>query len=153
MPADAWVSGFLLLVGLFATIEALKLSIGEASNPGPGFFPFYLGVILSLTSFVLLARSLIVMRARSGISSQESRQPLRRVKVWVTLLAMVGYAFALDSLGFLLATFLLILFLNKVIEPRRWWVAVAASFATTVAAYALFRLLDVRFPDGLWAPW
>ena len=41
---------FLILFSVFICFFSYKLSIGSIHNPGAGFFPFYLGIILGLLS-------------------------------------------------------------------------------------------------------
>lgn len=150
MPKDTGAAGFLFLVGLITTVGAHQLALGRPGSPGPGFFPFFLALALSIVSLVLLVRSLAVTRGQEN-DSHPGKSLRRRRVVW-TLLLLLGYSFGLEPLGFLLATFLLMLFLYRVVGPQRWEVAMGGAFVTVVAAYALFRLLQVRLPAGLWAP-
>lgn len=138
----------LLLVGLAGAFEARRLSIGEVSRPGPGFFPFYLGVALAVVALALLARSLA---RRAPAAPPPGGEPLRRAKAVWTLLAGVAYAFLLEPLGFLVTTFLLLFFLFTVIEPKRWTTAVALSALTALATWIVFKLwLGVQLPGGVW---
>lgn len=150
MNYERLAAGFMLFVGLLATWQARKLALGELRSPGPGFFPFWLAVGLTFFSLALLVQSL-----RPASSSQEAGDRSfwksgRGKLVAGAFLSLFGYAFLLESLGFLLATFLLMFFLFRVIEPRRWLTAILGSLATSVLAYALFRSLGVRLPAGLW---
>jgi putative tricarboxylic transport membrane protein len=139
----------LLLVGLAGAFEARRLSIGEVARPGPGFFPFYLGLALAVVALALLARSL-ARRARAAPPPGGER--LRRGKAAGTLLAGVAYAFLLEPLGFLATTFLLLLFLFTVIEPKRWTTALALSALPALAMWIVFKLwLGVQLPGGAWS--
>ncbi|MBI4483637.1 MAG: tripartite tricarboxylate transporter TctB family protein [Acidobacteria bacterium] len=148
---DRWVAGFLLLVGLLSAFEARGLTVGELGRPGPGFFPFYLAVALSIVSVALLVRS-FHHAGLEGTAAQGSGEQSGGNKIIWTLLALFGYTFALDHLGFLVATFLLMLILFRVVELRRWPAAVAGSLATSLLAYGLFKLLQIRLPPGIWGP-
>ena len=154
-PRDFAVAAFLFVLSALAMWEASRLGIGEWSHPGPGFVPFYLGLILALVSLGLLLQG-----ARCGKDAKpaEEAPPLveapngqrKRRKVLWTLGALAAYAFSLEPAGYLLATFLFLLFLFRVVEPRRWRAALGGSFAAATLTYALFYLLRVRLPSGFW---
>ena len=56
-PGDA-IGGLVLLgVSAWAIIGGLKLHPGKVSEPQPGFFPFWGGVVLALLSGILLLKA------------------------------------------------------------------------------------------------
>jgi len=141
-------AGFLLLFGLLASFEARKLTVGELGRPGPGFFPFFLAVALSLVSLALLFQSLRIESAKETTHRSEAR---RWGKVAWTLFGLFVYAFVLESLGFLLSTFFLMLFLFRAVDPLRWPAAIAGALTTSFLTYAIFKLwLQIPFPAGPW---
>lgn len=140
---------FLFGFGLLAALEARTLSLGTPARPGPGFFPFYLGVLLCLIALVLILRA--VWGANGGRMGEAppSERP-RWGKVLFTLAALLAYALVLETLGFLLTTTLLMLFLFRTVERQRWAVALGGSIATALCAYALFHWLGVQLPSARW---
>lgn len=141
---------FLLVVGSFFSFEARNLKIGRIVQPGPGFFPFWLGLALILLSLALLLR---IMRGKmdSGGPGEPLWKGLQWPKIMFLLGALLLYAIFLESLGYLLATFLLMFFLFRAVEPQRWSVVIAGSVVTSLFTYILFRLwLQVQLPVGLW---
>jgi hypothetical protein len=55
----------------------------------------------------------------------------------------------MNYLGFLLSTFVFLVFLLRVIEPQRWPVALLGSIAVSVAFFCLFELgLKSQLPKG-----
>jgi hypothetical protein len=72
-------------------------------------------------------------------------------RIAAVLLALLIYAATMDSLGFLLGTFLLLIFLFRLAEPQRWAVALGASAFISLAAYGLFeKWLRTQLPRGIW---
>jgi hypothetical protein len=146
---QTWAAALLFLVGLFAAIEAHKLGIGELRRPGAGFFPFYLALVISLLSVALIRQSL--RRGTTGrLSPQSTTQAPHIGKVVMTLLALAFYVFALEWLGYILATFALMLFLFKAVDPLPWAAAIGGSLSTSLLSYVLFKVwLQVSLPAGL----
>jgi putative tricarboxylic transport membrane protein len=146
---QTWAAAFLFLVGLLATLEARKLTLGEFGRPGPGFFPFYLALVFTIVSLALILRSL-----RSAASEQPAPQRFAQIgraeKVVAVLLGLLIYAFALEWLGFLLSTFILMIFLFKAIDPLAWPAAIGGSLATALLSYVVFKIwLQIALPVGL----
>lgn len=141
-------AGFLFVLSLLAVFEARKLDLGDIGRPGPGFFPFYLALFFALFSLALILRSL-KPEANDQSHGQPSARTARPGKVVATLVGLILYTFALEWLGFLLATFGLMLFLFKAVDPLRWPAAVGAALATSLVSYVVFKMwLQVSFPAG-----
>ncbi len=149
---DLWSAAVLTVFGVSATLEALKLTVGKPGSPGPGLFPFLLALGLSLTSLALLI-SAFRAAGRKEPGATGPQEFLRWGKVTWTLFGLFIYAFALEGLGFIPATFLLMLFLFRIVEPLSWTAAIGGSLATSLVSYLLFNSwLQVRLPPIPWAP-
>ena len=155
--ADRSVAIFFLLLGGFVAWRAVGLRLGEAGHPGPGLFPFVLAALLCLISIAQWMRLASPSKKTSPVSSispsDKAVEPAgaagRRKILW-TFVALGAYTFLLELAGFVLTTFLFLLFLYRVVEPRRWAAAVSSSLLATALCYFLFRLLEVRLPAGWW---
>ena len=143
------VTVVLILIGLvvFILLEAGKLSFGSLRVPQTAFFPVILATLLLILSLILLAQAL--RNAPTG------RDPERiEVKEWfrigATLATMVSFALALERLGFLLSTFLLMVLLLRAIEPQSWPKVIAVALVTSLVAYTIFGwLLGIPLPVGV----
>jgi len=110
--------------------------------------PFLSGSALGVLGIILGIRSIF------GKSVRPASARLWRGKQWgkvvLTMLALVVYAILLSSLGYLVATFCLTLFLFGVVARPRLWVRIASALATSVTTYLVFYLwLGVQLPRGL----
>ena len=136
----------LLAFALFAITQARGLRFGTVAAPGPGFFPLCLAMALSLAGIGLVVEA---WRAAPADAPAPSVRP-RRFAIAATLGSLLVYALVLEWLGFLLATFALLVFFFRVLQRQRWLVAVAGSLATSLVSYFVFKTwLGVNLPGGL----
>jgi putative tricarboxylic transport membrane protein len=146
---EAWPPALLTVAGLVAVNEARRLRFGAVTVPGPGLFPLVLAV-----GFTLVCLILLVMALRAPADSGAAEAGAiggTGWKVLATLGVMLAYAFALEPLGFVVATCGLLCFFFRALEGMRWTVAVAASALTSVVTYVVFKVwLYVRLPPGPW---
>jgi len=64
---DAVVAAILLVVGVVVIIEARRLGAGWTSDgPGAGYFPFYIGVIVCISSLGILWQALFSKSRDTG---------------------------------------------------------------------------------------
>ena len=147
---DLGAAAVLLAFGLFALSQARGLRFGSIVSPGPGFFPLCLAAALTLVSVALVVRA--VRAPLAATRPAPSNRVGGRLTVIGTLGALVVYALVLERLGFLLATFVLLLFFFKALQRQRWVAALGGSVATSLVAYLVFKVwLGVNLPAGLWS--
>lgn len=141
MPRDRVSGLFWLTVAGAASLHGLTLKLGSLNRPGPGFFPFWGGVVLGLLSLVLLATS----REKRGAEVVSGRGP---TKLLMVAGALLGYLGLLEVLGFTAVTFLFLLLLFR-LERMGWTFSAASALAGAASAYALFQLwLKTQLPIG-----
>jgi putative tricarboxylic transport membrane protein len=128
-----------------ASVESARLlPYGVVRNPGPGFFPWWTSLTLGLLSLVLLGQSLLARRPPSGQGAAE-----RWRKVVGVLAVLALYALTLDTVGYPIATFLLVLFMLRVTAPHRWAIALGVALLAAGGSYLLFAVwLSVPLPAG-----
>ena len=143
MSKDLASAVFWLAVAIYVSFEGFtKLKLGTLRQPGPGFFPFWGGLLLGACALILLVRSL------------KSRERRRFGAIpWPALImvlgALLGYLLFLETLGFVIVTLLFLLALFCFAEIG-WIKHVAWSVIATSLVYALFKLwLKVPLPSGL----
>jgi hypothetical protein len=77
------------------------------------------------------------------------RSPFRVVAI---VMAIGVYTAVLSWIGYLMSTFLLLVFLFKAAGFQRWTHVVLASFLVTAFSYLLFGYaLKLRFPPGIFS--
>jgi hypothetical protein len=142
---DAIAAAAVLALGAGAALEAAKLPFGGVRNPGPAFFPWWLGLVLFLLGAILLAQAISAGASAGGAAA-------RPWKVVLLLAALAVYVSVLDAAGYPVATLLLVLFMLRRLEPRPWPVALGIAALAAGGSYVLFAIwLGVPLPAGPFA--
>ena len=138
----------LLLLALAITLGYDNWRTGaswDATGPEPGYFPFYLSLILAGGSLYGLVTALVARRATSG--SFVTRAQARRVMaVFVPTLL---FCLAMQFLGLYVASFLLISVFMRVVGKIALWKSLLTAFVFTAVMFVTFDIaFDVIMPKG-----
>jgi putative tricarboxylic transport membrane protein len=139
---------FWLGISIFVCVKALGMDIGTFHSPGPGFLPFWSGVMLGFFSILLVATSLMKP------SGKGEEKPLWKGKDWskvvIVLISLFVYALFLHRLGYLITSFGLMVLMFGVMRKTRWWIRVLTAAVTVLASYILFYVwLEIQLPKGI----
>jgi putative tricarboxylic transport membrane protein len=135
-------SGVLAIVGAWFATEALTLTFGNLDLPGPGFFPFALGLLL-------IALSVAIFIAAIRQRDDAPRIELGHIPVLITLAAMVLTAFLFERLGAILSLGAFSIAMLVLVAGARIVPAVLSSAAGMLAVWYLFKvLLGLQLPLG-----
>jgi len=129
----------------FVTWEAWRMEYYTSLGPGPGFFPFWLGVVmggLSLVWFFQASHLKIGPKAASLLPQGEGMRRLLSV-----LVALLLSTFVMDYIGFQLSMFFLLVFLLRVHGQQGRWITLIVAVAGSAGIFHLFgSYLDVQLP-------
>jgi putative tricarboxylic transport membrane protein len=135
----------MLALAAFVMWQSWSLEYYTKLGPGPGFFPFWLGVMLGglvLAWLVQVSRQtawparLDIFPERSGI-----------LRILTILAALGAMAAVIDRLGFQLSMLLFLGFALRVLGRQAWWVTALVALLGSIGAYHIFgRYLDVQLP-------
>ena len=141
----SWV---LLAICVLFAYESFQLSLSDALGPGPGFFPFWLGVLGAV-----LAVALLVQLHRGRVDLGVEALEFNRAGARSILLVLAGLAVAaalLDIAGFRLSMLLLIAYLLWILGVRRPVVVATCAIGGSVGVFhVFFDLLKVALPVGI----
>lgn len=142
---DQGAGVFFLLFGALVAWQSLALEYHHEFGPGPGFLPFWLGVL-----FMLLGPLLFVEATRSseaGAVPWPSLAGPRRVLTYAAVFFVCVSLFSV--LGFLLSVTLFLLVTTKFLEGERWITSLVVSGGACLGLYLLFVVwLQVVLPTG-----
>ena len=130
-----------MVIGLFFAILASNYPMGTAAKMGPGYFPFYLGILMFLLGV------LVAVKAFGAKAAIESIPKFNwRIMAQITG-AVVLYGLLLPRLGFLIAVVVLVFVAASASREFTWkGTAINAAFLVTFT-YSVFVLgLKLQFP-------
>jgi putative tricarboxylic transport membrane protein len=140
---DVGVAALTLGFGAAAAYESAKLPFGTVHSPGQGFFPWWISATIFLLALLLLFQALT---SRSSVAPKSSG---RIVKMALLLAVLAAYTFLLEPLGYMISTFLLVLFMLRAIDTQRWAVALGVAAVTSAGSYVVFAMwLSIPLPRG-----
>jgi putative tricarboxylic transport membrane protein len=132
----------LMALGLFGAWQSLAFPLGSTAEPGPGFLPLVLAL-------VVFAFGLLVA-IRGGHAPAFTRERFRGAgKVAAILGGLVFVALAMEWLGFRATIVVLLVYCLGVIERKPLLVTAGLAFGMAFGSYYLFAtLLQVPLPNG-----
>ena len=145
---DQWNSVIFLVISVIICVASLRLQYGNVHNPGPGFLPLWLGILLGILSVVLLINATL---QKQGILLKEVlNEKIRWKKVLFVLICLIAYGALMGYLGFLVSTFLFLFILLRFIDRVRWWPVILWSLVGSCGSYFIFEIwMKLRLPKGI----
>ena len=134
--------------GVYVVYGGSKLSYVSDVGPGPGFFPFWIGI-----GFLLLGAYQMVLSYRSARRDSGHARPLwsgsgRALGAWLGLAVAIAL---FRWIGFTLGFVLLTIFLIVVLDRRPVGLAFGIGAGLALVFYIVFEFaLGVSLPAGPW---
>ena len=130
-----------MVIGLFFTVIATQYPMGTAAKMGPGYFPFYLGILMTLLGLLVLIKS---MGAKAAIESI----PKFNWKIMAQITgSVVLYGLLLPRMGFLVAVVVLVLVSASASKEFTWNGSLLNAGFLVIFTYSVFVVgLKLQFP-------
>jgi len=143
---DAVVAAVLFFLGAVVIVQARSLGAEWTSDgPGPGYFPFYIGLIMAVAALVNLARGVMIPPDKNGpfVLTQQLKMVL------TVLVPTAIYVGAISQVGIYVSSIVFIAFFMRWLGKFAWWKVAAVSVGTAVALFLVFeRWFLVPLPKG-----
>ena len=138
------VGVFTALFGAIVVVGGLQAGIGwGAEGPRPGFFPFYIGLLIIASSAVNLLQIRLTDRWRRFAEWRQLRHVLQ------VLVPTAIYVVAIPYVGIYLVSAALIAVFMVWLGKYRWSLTAAISIGVTIAIYLMFeKFFLVPLPKG-----
>jgi len=143
-PLELTFDLILTVLGIIIVFASLKYGFGTFRTPGPGLFPFFIGL-----SLLIFGLALLISEFRT-----QKRSALLNRKDVKTLLSMI-FAFcmwilAIPVLGYVVVTVLVTYGICKIMNLEGWWKPLSVSVGTALLIYFLFDYcLYIDLPRGI----
>jgi len=138
----------LLLLAAWIVVESLQLQYYTSLGPGPGFFSFWLALILGALALVML---LLATFGRAEPAPEDffaSRTGYLRMGA--VGLALAGTTALLEFVGFRITMLAMYLFLLRTFGRRNVMITLLVALAGSFGVYHVFvRWLNVPLPVGV----
>lgn len=132
---DRYASFVFLLLGIGFITESTKLaSSAYGSKVGPSIFPLGLGIILVVLSLLLLYETFKKKQKQTG----NEKQSLDYKRFFIITVSAVVYGLLLETLGYVISTFLFLVVGFQALEKGGWVKTVIISSALSGGIYYLF---------------
>lgn len=140
---DFWSGVMFIALGLGFAWQATSYQMGTAARMGPGYFPFWLGIVLALLGAIVLIGSLSPKATETHVEKFDWRI------AFLVLGSVVLYGVVLRFLGVYISVFLLVVISSLASHEFNWKVAAANGIFLVVFVYLAFiKGLGLIFP--LW---
>lgn len=138
----------LLLLGIFLSIASRSMGYsGEFGSPGPGFFPFWVGLFLAIVAFFWF---LAEFKERINDQIEQDLDPKGIYRVARLLGAMIALTIFFEPLGYNISILAFMLFLTATMGKGRISTNVIVSLLSSFGVYLFFeKLLDVPLPNSI----
>jgi putative tricarboxylic transport membrane protein len=145
--ADLVISGTFFVMGVWILWQSTMLPQFSVFGPGPEFLPNIAGGLLVVLSALLFGSA-----ARKGGVTPADFWPNRGgwYRVSVMVFALLLYTALLEVVGYLLLTFLYMVFMLFALARYRWFVKIGLAVFITLLFYQIFvGMLGVPAPRGI----
>lgn len=131
---DFWSGLMFLIIGIAFAWGATSYSFGSSARPGPGYFPFGLGLLLAILGAVEVIKALAIDTGDDNEIGAWAWKPL------ITIVAAVAvFGFALPTLGMAVALPLLVIVSSFAGDEFNWKEVLLDSAVLTVGSWAVFN--------------
>jgi putative tricarboxylic transport membrane protein len=136
---------FLALAALAIQQSVWVLRLFDHGQPGSGFMPFGLGVILGILAICLIA---------TNLGPEERRVPFWEPRAWLRPLLAIGitavYVVVFDDIGAITSVVVLVMCWLYFVEHKSVLVSALTGALTGLVVYLVFeRFLQTPFPRGM----
>ena len=145
--AEIAVAALFFAFGAIVIYDSVRLGAGwqEVHGPRPGYFPFYIGLLICIAALVNVTRALRVRPEQNKVFVRVGQLKL----VLTVLIPTAIYAALVTWIGIYASSVLFIGFFMRWLGKYPWWKVVAVSVATVLVFFLIFeKWFLVPLPKG-----
>ncbi len=135
---------FLVVLGIAVIILSLFYGLGTVKKPGPGLYPFFLGLFIAIFSAALLKSELKLRTPPSILNRADARTLLFMMAGFFLWILMIPF------LGYVIMTLIVTYGICKIMKLEGFWKPFSLSTGTALFIYLLFDYwLYIDLPKGI----
>ena len=130
---DFWSGLMFVVIGLGFAWGATSYNFGSSARPGPGFFPFGLGILMAILGGMVLFKALVVETEDGEPIGAWAFRPL------IIVMGSVGlFGFTLPLLGMAVALPILVVMVSLAGDEFHWKDAIISVVVLTLGSWLIF---------------
>jgi hypothetical protein len=141
---DFWSGLMFLVTGIGFAWGATAYSFGNSARPGPGYFPFGLGVLLALMGAFIVFEALTIEVEGGDKIGPWAWKPLAMITLTVAI-----FGWSLPHLGMIIALPILVIVAALAGDEFHWKDALLNSAILTVGSWVIF-IYGLKLTIPLW---
>ena len=141
---DFWSGLMFIIIGLAFAWGATSYSFGASARPGPGFFPFGLGVLMAILGAMVLFKALTIETEGGDPVGPFAWKPLGFI---VGTVALFGWT--LPHVGMVVALPILVIIAALAGDEFHWGEAIVNAVILTVGSWVIF-IWGLKLTIPLW---
>ena len=148
--AEMWVSLAFVLLGVMVIADSIRLGFmwGKA-GPAAGFFPFYLGAGVVVSSLFVFSKAFTRYR-KEGAGKPLMPPGAIKPILWV-LIPSTAMVVITEFVGLHIAAALFLAFYMRAVGKIRWVTTLLIGIISPLSLYIIFdKLFLIPLPQGLW---
>lgn len=147
---DAATAIAIFLMGVVVIWDSRRLGASWGSDgPEPGYFPFYIGLILCVSSLVNFFRAIKDDSGDSFVSMSALKIILSVIIPTIVYVALIGGVGPIPALGIYVASAIFIALFMKWLGKYAWPITLAVAVAVPLVFFLLFEVwFKVPLPKG-----
>ena len=141
---DFWSGLMFIAIGVGFAWGATEYSFGSSARPGPGYFPFGLGLLLAVLGGMVLFKAMTIESADGDPIGAFAWRPL------IIILSSVAlFGFLLPRLGMVICLPLLVIMSSLASDEFTWKGALLNAVVLTVMSWGIF-IVGLKLTIPLW---
>jgi hypothetical protein len=139
---DFWSGLMFVAVGIGFAWGATNYSFGSSARPGPGYFPFGLGILMAVLGAIVLFQALTIETETGDPIGAWAWKPLS-----IIVIAVAAFGWMLPHLGMFIALPVLVFVAAAAGDEFHWRDALISAVVLTVGSWLIFiKGLNLTIP-------
>ena len=144
--AETVVAAIFFALGAVVIFDSARLGFGwQEDGPQAGYFPFYVGALICVSSLVNLGTAIVAARRGDGVFVETGQLKL----VLSVLVPSALYVAMIGWTGIYVASTIFIAFFMRWLGKYGWWNLAAVSVGNSVVFFLIFEIwFKIPLPKG-----